>query len=76
MNPSSHNPTLERDGWSAKHSLRFTPGKYPIPILHVVSAARGRSGQHGKSRLHRDSIPGPSSPQRALYRLHIQSVES
>lgn len=76
MSPSSHNPTLEQGEWSAPRSLRFTPRKYPIPILHVVSAARGQSGEHVKSRLHRDSIPGPRTLHQALYRLHIQSVES
>jgi hypothetical protein len=51
MTPSSHNPALEGGVWSATRSLRFTPGNYPIPYMQVVSAARGQSGQNGKSRL-------------------------
>jgi hypothetical protein len=48
--------------WSMPRPGRFTPGKYPVPIVEVGSRT-GLDGC-GKSRPHRDSIPGPS-----LYRL-------
>ena len=41
----------------------FTPGKDPVPILQEAGWAPGPAWTGGKSRPHRDSIPGPSSPQ-------------
>ena len=37
----------------------FTPGKDPVPIVQKAGLDRC-----GKTRPHRDSIPGPSSPLR------------
>ena len=41
----------------------FTPGKDPVPILQEAGWAPEPVWTGGKSRPHRDSIPGPSSPQ-------------
>ena len=41
----------------------FTPGKDPVPILQEAGWAPGPVWTGGKSRPHRDSISGPSSPQ-------------
>ena len=49
-------------GWSTPRPGRFTPGKYPRPI--VEEGPRAGLDGYGTSRPHRDSIPGPS-----LYRL-------
>ena len=52
-------------GWSAQRPGRFTPGERPG--THCTGGWVGpRTGLDGcrKSRRHRDSIPGPSSPQR------------
>ena len=41
----------------------FTPWKDPVPIVQEAGwAPRTRLDRCGKSRPHRDSIPGPSSP--------------
>ena len=54
---------VDGGGWSAPLPGRFTPGERPG--THCTGGWIGpRAGQEacGKSRLHRDSIPGPSSP--------------
>jgi len=53
-----------RRGWVVNTTLRphFTPGKEPVPILQEVRWAPGPVWTGGKSRLHRDSIPGSFSP--------------
>ena len=40
----------------------FTPGKDLVPIVQEAGWAPGPVWTDGKSRPHRDSIPGPSSP--------------
>jgi len=40
----------------------FTPGKDTVPIVQEAGWAPGSVWTGGKSRPHRDSIPGPSSP--------------
>jgi len=39
-----------------------TPGKDPVPIVQEAGWTPGPVWTGGKSRPHRDSIPGPSSP--------------
>jgi hypothetical protein len=54
-------PALDGGGWSTPRPGRFTPG------THCIRGCVGpRAGLDGceKSRPHRDSIPGPSSPYR------------
>jgi hypothetical protein len=61
----------ERMGWLAPRPGRMPPGKRPG--THCTGGWVGlRAGLDGcgKSRLHRDSIPGPSSRSESLYRLH------
>jgi hypothetical protein len=50
-------------GWSTSHPGRVTPGKDPVPTVQEAGWAT-KSGLDGcgKSRPHRYSIPGPSSP--------------
>jgi len=54
-----------RRGWSVSVKSRplFTLGKDPVPIVQEAGWAPGSvwTGA-GKTRPHRDSIPGPSSP--------------
>jgi hypothetical protein len=40
----------------------FTPGEDPVPIVQEAGWAPGPVWTGKKSRPHRDSIPGPSSP--------------
>ena len=49
----------------------FTPGKDPVPILQEAGWAPGPVWMGGKSRLHRDSIPG--RPARIRLLLVMQS---
>ena len=53
-----------RRGWvvSSTSWPHFTPGKDPVPILQEAGWAPGPVWTGGKSRPHRDSIRGPSSP--------------
>jgi len=53
-----------RSGWVVSSTPRphFTSGKDPAPILQEAGWAPGPVWTGGKSRPHRDSIPGPSSP--------------
>jgi len=53
-----------RRGWVFSSTPRphFTPGKYPVSILQEAGWAPGPVWTGGKSRPHRDSIPGPSNP--------------
>ena len=54
--------TPDRGGWSTRRPGRFTPGKKPG--THCIGGWVGlRAGldRCGKSRSHRDSIPGQSS---------------
>ena len=51
--------------WSTPRPGRFTPWKETrFQLYRGLSEPHGRSGWCGISRRHRDSIPGPSSPQR------------
>jgi len=57
-------------GWTASRPGRFTPGK--DPGTHFI---RGWVGPRcGKSRHHRDSIPGPSSPYQVAKRLSYRGL--
>jgi hypothetical protein len=58
------NPALEGGGWSAPLSFRWTRGKDTVRIVQEAGWASRRSGWYGRSRFHRLSIPGPSSPER------------
>ena len=60
-----------RRGWVISGTPRphFTPGKDPVPILHEVGWAPGPVWTGGKSRPHRDSIPGRPARSQSLYRL-------
>ena len=58
---------LDRCGWSTSRPVCFTPTKDPVPIVWV--GCRASLNGWGISRLHQDSIPGPSS----LYRIGIQN---
>jgi hypothetical protein len=50
--------------WSASLLGRFNPGKDPVPIVQEGWVGpRANLDVCEKSRPHRDSIPGPSSPQ-------------
>ena len=49
-------------GWSRPRSDRFTTRKEPVPIGSWIGSRTGID-RCGKSRLQRDSIHGPSSPQ-------------
>jgi len=54
-----------RRGWgvSVTPRPRFTPRKDPVPIVQEAGWVPGAGLERcGKSRPHRDSIPGPSSP--------------
>jgi len=57
-----------RRGWVVSSTPRphFTPGKDPVSILQVAGWAPGPGG---KSRSHRDSIPGRPARSQSLYRL-------
>jgi len=47
----------------ALHSCRsLPPGKTRYPLSRRLGGSQGRPGQVRKISLHRDSIPGPSSP--------------
>ena len=54
---------LEVDGWSASRPGRFTPGKDPVPIVQEAAIWRG-CRKFSPPPLRRDSVTGPSSPQR------------
>ena len=43
------------------------PGKTRYPLYSRLGGPQGRSGRMRKIRSHRDSIPGPSGPQRSPY---------
>ena len=47
---------------SSTPRLHFTPGKDTVPIVQEAGWAPGPVWTGGKSRPHRNSIPGPSSP--------------
>ena len=53
-----------RRGWVVSSTPRphFTHGKDPVPTVQEAVWAPGPVWTDGKSRPHRDSIPGPSSP--------------
>ena len=60
-----------RRGWVVSSTPRphFTPGKDPVPILQEAGWAPGPAWTGGKSRPHRDSIPGRPARSQSLYRL-------
>ena len=53
-------------GVGGRHApAAFTPGKYPVPIVQEAGWAPGPVWIGAENLApHRDSIPGPSSPQR------------
>jgi len=54
---------LDASGWSTPRPGRFAPEKDPVPVVKEAGWAPQPVWTDGeKSRLHRDSIPGPSSP--------------
>ena len=53
-----HSQPGSRRTWMAT----FHPGKTRHQVYRGLGGPRDRSGRHGKSSPHRDSIPGPSSP--------------
>ena len=55
---------LEICGWSAPGSGSFIPRKDRCPTYRWLGGPQCRSAQHAKPCPQRDSIPGPSSPQR------------
>jgi len=59
-----HDHGTRRGEGSASHpGPLFTPGKDPVPIAQEVGWAPGPVWTGAKNLvLHRDSIPGPSSP--------------
>jgi len=60
-----------RRGWvvSSTPWPYFTPGKDPVAILQESGWAPGPVWTGGKSRPHRDSIPGRPARSQSLYRL-------
>ena len=60
-----------RRGWvvSSTPQPHFTPGKEPVPILQEAGWTPGPVWTGGKSRPHRDSIPGRPARSQSLYRL-------
>jgi len=60
-----------RKGWVVSSTPRthFTPGKGPVPILQESRWVPGPVWTGGKSRPHRDSIPGRSARSQSLYQL-------
>ena len=61
---------VEEGEWSAARPGRtLPPGKTRYPFYRRLGGPQGRSGRAEKSRPHRDTIPGPSSPvAQSLYR--------
>ena len=58
-----HSQPGARKKWIVSFRLQpLYPGKTRYPLDRRLDELRGRSGRHGKSCLHRDSIPRPSSP--------------
>ena len=56
---------LDGGGWPTSRRGRFTPGKDPVPIIQEAGWAPGPVWTGAENLApHRDSIPGPSSPQR------------
>ena len=68
---------LDGGGWSTPRSGRFTPGKDLVPIVQEAGWAPGPvwTGSE-KSRPYRDSIPGPSSPQRVAILTELSGPDS
>jgi len=54
----------------------FTPRKDPVPILQEAGWAPGPVCTGGKSRPHRDSIPGRPARSQSLYRLSYPAHRS
>jgi hypothetical protein len=66
---STHSQTRARRRWVVRSTLQLIyPGKDPCPFYRKLGGPRGRFGRHEKSRPHRNSIHGTSSP---LYRLRF-----
>ena len=56
---------LDRDGWSTPRPGSFTPRKDPVPIVQEAGWAPGPVWTGAENLApQRDSIPGPSIPQR------------
>jgi len=64
-------PRHTRWGWEVQpHApAAFTPGRDLVPNLQEAGWAPGPVWTGGKSRLHRDSIPGRPSRSQSLYRV-------
>ena len=54
---------------SSMPRLHFTPGKDPVPIVQKDGRTQGLVWTGGKSRPHRDSIPGRPVRSQSLHRL-------
>ena len=66
---------LEGGERSASRPGRSLPaGKSRYPLYRRQGGLQGRSGQVRKISLHRDSIPGPSSPQPVLIRITLRGL--
>jgi hypothetical protein len=57
-----------KGGGVVSTTLRLLYPRYPL--YRGLGRPQGRSERQEKSRLHQDSIPGPSNTCRGLYRLH------
>ena len=64
-----------RRGWVVSSTPRphFTPGKDPVLILQEAGWAPGPVWTGGKSRPHRDSIPGHPAHSQSQYRLNYRA---
>ena len=51
------------EGSASRPGSTLLPGKTRYPLYRRLGGPQGRSGQMRKISPHRDSIPGPSSPQ-------------
>jgi hypothetical protein len=61
--PTHSQQGTKRGELSPPLSGRYAPGEDSELITLGLGGSRSRSGRNGKSRPHRDSITGPSSPQ-------------
>ena len=62
-------------GWGQTQApAASTLGKYPVPIVQEAGWAPGPLWAVGKSRPHRDSIPGRPARSQSLYRLSYSAL--
>jgi len=57
------------EGSASRPGRTLPPGKNRYPLYRRLGGPQGRSGRGGKSRPHRDSIPGRPARSQSLYRL-------